>query len=193
MRKPIDTQAGRSGKSRDISVKPDIQEAREAFARIVREHQKSVFAVAYGKLGNSHDAEDVKQEVFMDAWRNIDKFRKPEGISGWLFKATVNRCRDHFRKKSRRARREEIFNETAETSSSNPSLEAHEDSIMILETISGLPEKIRTVMMLKHMAGLSYAEISRMTGLSKTTIDGRLRIGKKKLRQKLIKLGIGVD
>jgi RNA polymerase sigma-70 factor (ECF subfamily) len=173
-------------------VESDVQKAREAFARIVRERQGAVFAVALSKLGNSHDAEDVKQEVFIEAWRNMKKFRNPDNISGWLFKATTNRCRDHFRRKSRRKSREEKFVEAAPT----PSSRAPEDKEALeamFKAISKLPEKIRTVVMLKHLAELSYAEISKMTGLSKTTIDGRLRTGKKKLRQALIEMGIGVD
>jgi RNA polymerase sigma-70 factor (ECF subfamily) len=152
-----------------------------------------VYAVAFAKLGNAHDAEDVKQEVFTEAWRNMKKLRKPERISGWLFKTTLNKCKDQFRKKSRRKRREEIFAETAPTVSSPHSPISKEESVAMLRAIAKLPDKIRTVVMLKHLAELSYAEISRMTGLSKTTIDGRLRMGKMKLRRTLGEMGIGVD
>ncbi len=78
-------------------------------------------------------------------------------------------------------------------SPSNRTLEDREALEAMFRAISKLPVKIRTVVMLKHLAELSYAEISQMTGLSKTTIDGRLRMGKKKLRQALIEMGIGVD
>jgi RNA polymerase sigma-70 factor (ECF subfamily) len=172
-------------------VESEVQRAKEAFARVVREHQKAVYAVALSKLGNAHDAEDVKQEVFVEAWGNMKKLRNMEKISGWLYKATINRCRDHFRKKSRRKKREGQFAEVA--SPSEPPVEDRESIEAMSRAISMLPEKIRTVVMLKHLAELSYAEISQMTGLSKTKIDGRLRMGKKKLRQMLIEMGIGVD
>jgi RNA polymerase sigma factor (sigma-70 family) len=94
-------------------VESDVQKAREIFARVVREHQKAVYAVALSKLGNAHDAEDVKQEVFVEAWRNMENLRNIEKISGWLYKATINKCRDHFREKSRRKRREDRFSEVA--------------------------------------------------------------------------------
>jgi RNA polymerase sigma-70 factor (ECF subfamily) len=183
---------GRSSRKKVFLVEPDVQKAKEAFARVVREHQKAVYAVALSKLGNAHDAEDVKQEVFIEAWRNMENLRNIEKISGWLYKATLNRCRDHFRKKSRRKRREEQFAETA-APPPRPSAEDRESIEAMSRAISMLPERIRTVVMLKHLAELSYAEISQMTGLSKTKIDGRLRAGKKKLRQMLIDMGIGVD
>ncbi len=63
----------------------------------------------------------------------------------------------------------------------------------VLEAIGRLPEKYRVVVMLKHFGGLSYDDISKMTGLSKTTIDGRLRTAKKELKQTLIEMGIGVS
>ena len=173
-------------------MESDIQKARDAFARTVREHQAAVFAVALSKLGNPHDAEDVKQEVFIEAWRNMKKLKYPDRMSGWLFKATTNRCRDHFRRRYRRKRREEKFTEAA-PAPSNAALEDREALEAMFRAISKLPAKIRTVVMLKYLAELSYAEISKMTGLSKTTIDGRLRTGKKKLRQALIEMGIGAD
>jgi RNA polymerase sigma-70 factor (ECF subfamily) len=130
--------------------------------------------------------------VFVEAWRNMKKFRNIEKISGWLYKATVNKCRDHFRRKSRRKSREERFAE-AIPPQPKPPIEDRESIEAMSRAISMLPEKIRTVVMLRHLAEMSYAEISQMTGLSKSKIDGRLRTGKKKLRQMLIEMGIGVD
>ena len=161
----------------------------------MQQHQKAVFAVAYGKLRNVHDAEDIMQEVFIEAYRNYHKMKKPGKISAWLFTATTYRCNDHIRKKSRRQRRENIY-----AKANNPSPDAtteaqakKERHHVILNAIGTLPEKLRLVVMLKHFARLSYADISTMTGLSKTTIDGRLRTAKKKLGQLLIDTGIEVS
>ena len=167
--------------------------ARETFARMVGEHRKAVFAVAYARVGNVHDAEDVTQDVFVEAWRNMNKLKDVENLSAWLFKATSYRCKDHFRRISRRQRREATFAESAPSSASNPSPADYERREWTLRAIARLPEKIRTVVMLKHFARLRYSEISKMTGLSSTTIDGRLRTAKKKLRQELTAMGFGVD
>ncbi len=162
---------------------------------LVRQHQKAVFAAAYGRLGNAHDAEDVTQEVFIEAYRNYRRIKKPERVSAWLFTATKYRCNDHIRKKSRRVRRERAY-AVSDNSVANPSAvsgieeERHHD---VAKAIESLPEKLRTVVLLKHFARLSYDDISRMTGLSKTTIDGRLRTAKKRLSQKLLEMRIEVS
>jgi len=176
-------------------VRPKTEEAVEEFTEVVRNHQKTVFAVAYGKLRNVHDAEDVMQEVFIEAYRNYKKLKNPEKVSAWLFTAATYRSNDYIRKKSRRARRERMYADSY-TSSSNPSEEAlteKERHHAVLKAVDLLPEKLRMVVMLKHFAKLSYADISHMTGLSKTTIDGRLRTAKKRLNQLLSESGIGVS
>jgi len=176
---------------KDPFVEPNSQTSADAFARIVREYQRAVFAAAYAKTGNVHDAEDIKQEVFVDAWRNMHKFRNPKKIPAWLFKATVNKCKDHFRKSSRREKREREFAQAAPVAITGDMLDDAHIHDLVFQTVSTLPEEIRTVFFLKYFARLSYAEISQMTGLSKTTIDGRLRTGKKKLKQALIAFNKG--
>jgi RNA polymerase sigma-70 factor (ECF subfamily) len=84
----------------------------------------------------------------------------------------------------------------SQDSSSNPSEESlaeKERHHAVLKAIDALPEKLRLVVMLKHFAKLPYADIAKMTGLSKTTIDGRLRTAKKRLNQLLSESGIGVS
>jgi RNA polymerase sigma-70 factor (ECF subfamily) len=187
-------ETGGSTLYRDGETKVPLVEnsgATEAFARIVHEHQRAVFALAYAKLGNVHDAEDVKQEVFVEAWLNMDKLRTHEKVNAWLFKVASNECKEHFRKTSRRGKREAAFVESAENTPPLASDEKQNEAI--LRAISQLPERFRIVVMLKHFAKLSYDEISKMTGLSKTTIDGRLRIAKKRLRQKLVQTGLETD
>ena len=165
----------------------------ELFAELVRENKRAVYALAYAKLRNAHDAEDVMQEVFIEAYRNFRKIRDPNNIGGWLRKATIFRCKDHFRKNVRRERREQRF---AETSPANPltnTTPVAGTANGVVEAIELLPEKYRRILMLKHFAGLSYTEISALTGLSNTTICGRLQAARKNLREKLAEIVQGVD
>lgn len=154
------------------------------FSGFLRDHQGAVFALAYGKLRNSHDAEDIVQDVFIEAYRNRHKLKDLKKGSAWLYKATIYRCKDHVRKLSRRKKRELRY-----ATSTNPWTETQFDEEShngLFDAICVLPDKYRVLVMLRHFAQLSYAEISDMTGLPKTTIDSRLRTAKKKLRNKLL-------
>lgn len=175
----------------EIFVKRTNTETDRAFAQLMREHERAVFALAYGKLRNAHDAEDVAQEVFVEAFRNAHKLKNAEKVSGWLFKVTSNRCKDHFRKMSRRQRRERIYASSAKSMDELKFDESNDNGV--LKAVSSLPEKYRTTVMLRHFARLSYAEISKATGLSETTVDSRLRIAKKRLRKMLSDGAEGVD
>ena len=157
------------------------------------EHQRTVFAAAYAILRNRQDAEDITQDVFVEAYRNAHKLENPEKLLPWLYKVATFRCRELFRKRSRRERREAVFMEGHSGSPSPNPLVDEDRRKTLMNAINALPEELRTVFMLKHFAQVSYAEISKMTGLSKTTIDGRLRTAKKKLREKLVDIKTEVD
>ncbi len=185
------TERNRVGKKNP--AEPAAPESAELFEKIVRENKKAVFAVAYAKLRNTHDAEDVMQEVFIEAHGKFHRLRNPDGIGAWLYKATTYRCGDHFRKSSRRRRRERAFAETAEGNPSTGAKARDGAGDAVLEAIGLLPEKYRQILMLKHFAGLSYAEISKTTGLSESVIGNRLQAARKKLKERLTKMGEGVD
>jgi RNA polymerase sigma-70 factor (ECF subfamily) len=175
-------------------VEPKSREAIDAFVRTVLErHQRAVFAAAYAKLRNRSDAEDVTQDVFVEAYRSANKLDNPEKLLPWLYETTGNLCKAHFRRRSRRERREAVFVERRSDNHPPESLDDAERGKALMSAINELPEELRAVFMLKRFAGSSYAEISKMMGLSKTTIDGRLRTAKKRLRKKLVDMGVGVD
>jgi len=181
------------GRTRKALVSQKTPEGTRVFAQLVREHKKAVFASAYANLRNVHDAEDVMQEVFIEAYRNFHRMRRPEKIRAWLHKATIYRCRDHIRKKVRREKREHVFAESVSDGASDNPRAKSERRDSVLEAIALLPEKYRLAVMLKHFAQLSYADISAMTGLSKNTISGRLQVARKKLKTTLTDIGEGVD
>lgn len=181
------------GETKEASVGRKTPEDSHVFARIVHEHKRAVFAVAYAKLRNMHDAEDVMQEVFIAAYQSLKKLRKPDSIGAWLHRATLYRCKDHIRKKVRRKKREHIFAEAVANNPTSSTQADIEQRDALLEAIGRLPEKYRLVLMLKHFAQLSYADISSLTGLSNTAISNHLQLARKRLKATLIKMGEGVD
>jgi RNA polymerase sigma-70 factor (ECF subfamily) len=174
-------------------VKPQRREDIEAFVRAALEHQRAVFAAAYAILRNRQDAEDITQDVFVEAYRNAHTLDNPEKLLPWLYKVATFRCREHVRKRARRERREATYAEGRSSDSSRDPLADEDRRKAIMSAIDALPQELRTVFMLRHFARMSYAEISKMTDLSETTIDGRLRTAKKKLRETLADIKTEVD
>lgn len=71
---------------------------REAFRVLVERHQSEVFYLALGLLRDRDDAQDVAQEVFIKAYRSLARFRGESRLGTWLYRLTLNACRDHQRK-----------------------------------------------------------------------------------------------
>ncbi|RJP68036.1 MAG: RNA polymerase sigma factor [Candidatus Abyssobacteria bacterium SURF_17] len=179
--------------TKEALVTRQSQDAVSAVSSMMREHQKAVFSLAYARLRNAHDAEDVTQDVFVEAFRQIRKLKDARHVLPWLFRVTSCRCKDHVRKVIRREKREADFAWMRSLNPlDDPTLEEQRRDALV-KAVDGLPEKFRVVVMLKHFARLSYDDISKMTGLSKTTIDGRLRTAKKRLRKTLSAIGEEAD
>lgn len=173
-------------------MKRKTQEDATVFVCLVREHKRAVYAAAYAKMRNVHDAEDVTQDVFVEAYQNLKRLKNPEKIRPWLYKVTACRCTDNLRKMRRRQRREGIY---ADSTSNNPSdnpLIAEERRSAVLEAIGLVSEEQRVIVMLKYFARLSYADISMTTGLSRATVSNRLQSAKRKMRKHLTKVSEGV-
>src|ERR1051326_3741320 len=86
-----------------------VQEARSgsltAFDCLVEDYQDALFDLAYAVLGNFHDAEDVAQEAFIQAWRNLKQLRDDEKFFGWLYRITQNLCKNFVTRSRQSTRR----------------------------------------------------------------------------------------
>jgi len=74
-----------------------------AFGFIVDKYRKSVYASAFSRVNNFHDAQDVTQEVFIKAYRNLRTLKRWDSFAGWLYRITINMCKDWSKSKSRRS------------------------------------------------------------------------------------------
>lgn len=69
----------------------------EAFGFLVAKYKEAVYALAYSKLRNFHDAEDIAQEVFIKAYRKLHTLKRSDSFSAWLYAITSNLCKDWIR------------------------------------------------------------------------------------------------
>ena len=156
----------------------------EAFSKLVRANSSLVYRVALRVLG-SEEAQDASQEVWVRVWRNIRSFRGESAFSTWLYRITVNTCLSVRQKESRREGREYGGDEIpylpeppggdADPEAAALSAERREEIEAALEHVRA---EHRVALVLRHMEGLSYAEIAEVLGVPDGTAKGWVSRGR---------------
>lgn len=144
-----------------------------AFRILVMRHREKVRNLIYLTLNNPESVDDIAQDVFITVFRNLNKFRYESQFSTWLYRITINKCKDHLRRQKIRS----IFSPIKETEEEDVSVTPNEDidiSGIVQKAISKLPEKLRTPLILKEIEGLSYQEISESVGCEIGTVKSRI-------------------
>jgi RNA polymerase sigma-70 factor, ECF subfamily len=164
------------------------------FAKIVLEHGNRVYNVVYCILGNTADAEDVSQEVFLRAFQALSEFEEKSAVSTWLHRIAVNAASDHIRKNKRSAFAccplvEEQLEQLGRAldADDNPAAryEQKELNAAIQNALLRLPLKMRTVFVLKEIEGYSYKDIGEIADVPIKTVESRLFRARKMLRREL--------
>jgi RNA polymerase sigma-70 factor (ECF subfamily) len=133
-----------------------------AFYEFVERHQSLVYGVCLRMLGDGHEAEDVAQEVFVRALRSLARWDRTRPLRPWLLAIAANRCRTQLGKLKRRPAASEFVDEVADhRSKEEPAAELQAEIHLSLER---LRPDYRQVFLLFHEQGLSYEEMSQVTG-----------------------------
>lgn len=166
----------------------------DSFNQLVLRWERPIYALAYRTLGREEDARDVVQEAFLRAYRGLRGFKGQAKFSSWLYRITLNLCRDW----SRRERRAPIV-QVPEGSDPIDLVDAHlpptdsvedlvarrEMSQAVALAMAELPEEQRTAILLKEYQGLTFQEIADTLGCPLSTVKTRLYQGLSVLRRRL--------
>ena len=145
----------------------------DAFRKLYERYQQKVYSTAWQVTGSASEAMDVTQEVFLRVHRKLDRFRFEASFSSWLYRLTVNLATD-FRRR-RRARWTQALDAMAEEAGGGASLfesdnpgpvtEAvkREQADEVLLALDVLSPKLREVVVLRYMQGLSYDEVAAVS------------------------------
>lgn len=166
-----------------------------AFSEIVELYKDKVYQLCYRMLGNSHEAEDIAQEAFIRAYVNIDRYNTSRKFSTWLYRIATNLCIDRIRKKKPDYYLDAeiagtdgltMYSQIA-ADGSQPADEVTNMELQneIQKEISSLPEKYRSVIVLKYIEELSLNEISEILDLPLGTVKTRIHRGREALRKRL--------
>ena len=159
-----------------------------AFGLLVDKYKGSVYALAYAKLGDFHDAQDMTQEVFLKAYQKLRTLKRWDKFLSWLYAITSNSCKDFLRSKASRPDREYVADQEKERMD-GISVDSHHEDILhqtLREALSELPEIRRQVLSLHYLGGLSCREIARFLGASPHAIAMRLNRARAKLKKEML-------
>lgn len=153
----------------------------EAFGQIYERYERPVYRFAYHMLGNSDEADDVKQDTFVKAYRTLPGFRGDCSLLTWLLKVTGNLCRDRMKSQSRRGEMEllpemeaTIFDTSEYGTDPATTLERKYMRSAVHRVLGGLPEAQRELIVLRDIEGMSYQQIAEILGCSVASIKLRL-------------------
>lgn len=146
------------------------------FDRVYETYGPALYRFCLLQMKNPADAEDVLQDVFVKRLYQAPKFKSPEHERSWLYQVALNLCRDQWR----RSRRSELPLEAAAGVSLPPA------ELSLLDQVSNLPEKQRTVLHLHYYQGYGLREIARLLGVTVPAVKMRLKRGREALRKELL-------
>ena len=158
-----------------------------AFEALVRRHQSSVLNIAWRIVGDPEGAQDVAQEAFVKAYRELHRFRGEAAFGTWLYRITVNEARLYLRSQRRRQvrwerQRDEVAREAALPQASTED-EVADGMGPLVALLQELPEKQRGALALFYLQELSVEQIAQAVGAPSGTVKAWLSRGRDKLRR----------
>ena len=166
-------------------VRQCLSGSTEAFALLVDKYKERIFALVYAKIGQFQDAEDITQDVFLNAYKKLSTLRRWDNFYPWLYSIAANRCKDfHYAQK----RKVDVTHLADHDEIQRADMKAHWENLrdeQLHEALASLPEMHRQVLVLRYMAGMKSKEIAQTLRVSPNTIDQRLVRARAKLKTAL--------
>ena len=170
----------------------------DSFNQLVVRWERPIYALAYRVIGREEDARDVCQETFLRAFRAIRGFKGQAKFSSWLYRITLNLCRDWMRRERRAPIVQapegvdliELAAEPEGGATVEDLLSRRELTQAVARVMATLPEEQRTAIILKEYHGLTFQEIADLIDCPLSTVKTRLYQGLTVLRRQLAQAGI---
>jgi RNA polymerase sigma-70 factor (ECF subfamily) len=141
------------------------------FSELLKRHKEKVRNIIYLTLSNTDGVDDIAQEVFITVYRHLKSFRFESQFTTWLYRITINKCKDHLRKKNIRS----IFLPLKDDEPVFESINEDTDiKHIVRNAITTLPDKLRIPLVLKDLEGFSYQEIADTMECEIGTVKSRI-------------------
>jgi RNA polymerase sigma-70 factor (ECF subfamily) len=190
-----------AGTSTDLAGSPRYAEAeelvaasrdgdKEAFEQLVKLTYKDAYGLALRLTGNEDDAQDIVQDAYLRAYRNIKKFRGESQFSTWMYRIVAN-CASTELGKRKKHSHEWIDDEKTQIADDRPEVDPHTMFAAnnlrqrTNEALQKLPPKLRAVVVLRDVYDMPHEAIAEELGISESTAKVRLHRARKKLKDEL--------
>ena len=184
----------------ELLVRKVLSGDKDAFEPLVEQHKGTVYALVVGKTGDFASAEDIVQETFVEAFRQLKSLKDPAKFRAWVRGIAMNLSNEWIRKRKRNvpiddlddSKEANIHSEVLPESfvrlpaAPDSDFEKEEMRNYVLQAVERLSGKYREVVLLHYMEGLKYREIAEMLDVPESTVLGRLQVGRDQLREELL-------
>ena len=161
-----------------------------AFEQIMIQSQQRVMAMSWRMLGNEADARDACQEVFLRVYKHLRHFKQDQDFFAWLYRITVNVCRDTLKKRHIQSQtrsidadpNDSVLEIPAEQADAEETLLQAQRRELISRAIAMLPFKERASIILRDVEGHSTEEVARILKSSSTTVRSQISSARRKIR-----------
>jgi RNA polymerase sigma-70 factor, ECF subfamily len=160
-----------------------------AFRELYDAYRDRIHSLIAYSIADPGQTQDILQTVFLKIFRGLGKFRFQSSLSTWIYRIAHNECQDHYRRRSApHVPLEAILGSGDEIDSRSRSDQQHaqqEREVIIRQALMQLPFKMREVVVLKYVEGLSYDEMSKALGCAPGTVASRLNRALAALEERL--------
>lgn len=160
----------------------------EAFSDIIQHYKNIVFGVALSRIGNFHDAEDVAQNVFIEAFERLDTLKDPYRLGAWLRSIAIHRCINHIQRKPPVVNVEHMDDLMGENPDPHIELEQKDLRNQVMNAIAQLSKKQQETVTLFYISGHSQQEIANIQEVPLGTIKRRLHDARNRLKTEMLKV-----
>lgn len=162
------------------------------YSLIVDRHKNQAYALAFRLVGEKREAEELMQDGFVRAFRNLDQFRGDAKFSTWLYRIVYNLCMTRVTRRRSRIDSVDIHEEMLdnvfvdEEAGADERMENDEYNRMVAEEIQQLPEKFKSAVTLFYLQEMSYEEMTGVLNLPLGTVKTNLFRGRNLLRERVL-------
>ncbi len=157
-----------------------LERNREAFAELVDRYRSLVCSISFSIVGSIDQSEDIAQETFLVAWTRLKQLSDPSKFRSWVCAIARNTAYGNVRRNQRDARLASGGEDSAETTTGNPSDEmiSREETELLWKSLERVPEKYREPLILFYREDQSVAKVATQLGLTTDTVKQRLSRGR---------------